>query len=351
MTGSRASGLWRTQNFLRDRLLAERLVTLGGIAPTDLVYDLGAGSGVLTAALAGHAARVIAVEKDPALAGHLRARFRGRANVAVREGDIRTYPLPRVDYVVFASPPFDLTAEIIRRLTSAAAPPHDACLVLQREAAERFIGSPRQTLAALQIAPWFSIALLHRFKRTDFAPAPAVDVVFVRVHKRGPPLLRPGDAQLYRDLVATVFTAWRPSVGRTLSDVIGARPAARLLASAGVDPTSRPSTIPLSGWLALFERFSRLPESMRGQVSGADLRLRRRQRRLVRSHRTRAPRDGLAGGALSDPLFEQRLQLGVRSTQVAARGGGVLVAGEPLRRREAHLRRPQRDGGMPQPVR
>jgi len=293
VTRSRASILWRTQNFLRDPLLAERLAMRAGIGPTDVVYDLGAGAGVLTAAIARRAARVVAVEKDPRLADHLRARFDGHPNVAIREADIRTYPLPHADYVVFASPPFDLTAEIIQRLTSAAVPPRDACLVLQREAAERFVGSPRQTLAALRIAPWFSIDVLHRFERTDFTPAPAVDVVFVRLHKRGPPLVPPGDAQLYRDLVATVFAAWRPSVGRSLSDAIGARPAARLLAAAGVDPTSRPSAIPLSRWLVLVEQFSRLPEPMRAQVFGADLRLRRRQRRLIKSHRTRAPRDEL----------------------------------------------------------
>lgn len=296
MTHSRASTVWRTQNFLRDPLLAERLVRRAGIGPTDVVYDLGAGTGVLTAPLARYAARVVAVEKDPLLAERLRARFEGQANVAIREADIRTYRLPRVEHVVFANPPFDITAEIIRRLTGAAVPPRDACLLLQREAADRFVGSPRQTLAALQLAPWFSIDLLHRFKRTDFAPAPAVDVVFVRIHKRGPPLVPAGDARLYRDLVATVFTAWRPSVGRSISDAIGTRPAARLLASAGVDPTARPSAIPLGGWLALLEQFNRLPESLRAQVSGAERRLRRRQRRVVKSHRTRAPRDDLSGG-------------------------------------------------------
>jgi 23S rRNA (adenine-N6)-dimethyltransferase len=293
MTRARASTLWRTQNFLRDPRLAERLVRRSGIGRTDVVYDLGAGSGILTAALAGRAARVVAVEKDPGLADGLRDRFQAQTNVVIRQADIRTYPLPRADYVVFASPPFDITAAIMRKLTDALVPPRDAWLVLQREAADRYLGSPDQTLAALRIAPWFAVEVLHRFKRTDFAPPPGVDVVFVRVHKRGPPLVPARDARLYRDLVAAVFTAWRPSVGRSLSDAIGARPAARLLAAAGIDPASRPSAIPLHGWLALYERFSRLPEPLRLLVAGAEPRLQRRQRRLVKRHRTRAPRDGL----------------------------------------------------------
>jgi 23S rRNA (adenine-N6)-dimethyltransferase len=293
MTRSRAATLWRTQNFLRDQLLGERLVMRSGIGPTDVVYDLGAGTGVLTAALARHAARVIAVEKDPTLAGRLRVRFEGHFNVAIRQADIRTYPLPHGDYVVFASLPFDITAEIIRRLTSAPVPPRAACLVLQREAAERYIGSPRQTLAALRIAPWFSIDVLHRFKKTDFAPAPTVDAVFVRIHKRGPPLVPARDAPLYRDFVATAFAAWRPSVGQSISEAVGARAAGRLLAAADVAPASRPSAIPLRGWLALYEHFTQLPEPVRGRVAGADLRLRRQQRRISKRHRTRTPRDGL----------------------------------------------------------
>ena len=71
----------------------------------------------------------------------------------MRHADIRTCPLPRADYVVFASPPFDITAAIMRKLTTAPVPPRDAWLVLQREAAERYLGSPDQTLAALRIAP------------------------------------------------------------------------------------------------------------------------------------------------------------------------------------------------------
>src|SRR5258708_3512832 len=293
MARARASTLWRTQNFLRDPRLAEHLVRRSGISSGDVVYDLGAGTGVLTAALAQRATRVVGLEADPALVERLRIRFKDQTNVVVRQADIRSYPLPRAEHVVFASPPFDITADLVRKLTTAPVPPRDAYLVLQREAAERYTGSPRQTLAALQIAPWFSIDVLHRFHRTDFAPAPAVDIVLVQIHKRGPPLVRAAAARSYRDLIAATFTTWRPSVGESLSFVIGPRPAARLLLAAGIDPGSRPSAIPFTAWLTLYERFGALPDGLRSRVRGADARLRREQRRVTTLHRTRAPRDEL----------------------------------------------------------
>ncbi len=195
------STLWRTQNFLRDRALMERLVSRADIAPTDVVYDLGAGSGALTDALARRAGRVIAVEKDPALVARLRARSRDRPNVEIRQADILAHPLPRAEYVVFASPPFDITSAIMRRLTTADVPPRAAYLALQREAVDRYLGRPRQTLAALLLAPWFSVRIVHHFARSDFSPPPAVDVVMIWMQKRGPPLIAPGDAQEYRDFV------------------------------------------------------------------------------------------------------------------------------------------------------
>ena len=64
MAAHSESTLWRTQNFLRDRTLVQRLVARAEISATDVVYDLGTGGGILTDALARRAGRVIAVEKD-----------------------------------------------------------------------------------------------------------------------------------------------------------------------------------------------------------------------------------------------------------------------------------------------
>jgi len=92
---------------------------------------------------------------------------------------------------VFASPPFDITSAIMRRLTTAEVPPRAAYLALQREAVDRYLGRPRQTLAALLLAPWVLGADHSPVCSSDFSPPPAVDIVMVRMQKRGPPLIDP----------------------------------------------------------------------------------------------------------------------------------------------------------------
>ncbi len=62
MAGARVST--RGRHALRSRAFAEQLVREAGVGAGDLVLDLGAGGGILTAALRDTGARVLAVELD-----------------------------------------------------------------------------------------------------------------------------------------------------------------------------------------------------------------------------------------------------------------------------------------------
>jgi 23S rRNA (adenine-N6)-dimethyltransferase len=293
MAARSTSTLWRTQNFLRRTTAIERLIARSGLSSGDVVYDIGAGTGVLTALLARRGGRVIAIERDEELCRGLRRRFAGWPNVSVRCADFLQHSLPRTPYKVFANPPFDVTAAIVTKLTRADVLPEDVFLALQREAADRYRGRPQETLVSLLLQPYFTAAVVHRFGRQDFVPAPTVDVVMLRLRKRGPPLLSPADRRVYRDFVVANFTAWRPSIAAALARTLGVRVAHRLLLDARLDPRRRPSEVSFGEWLRLFDHFSRLPIAVRGRVAGAGDRLARQQRRLRKRHRTRVPRDDL----------------------------------------------------------
>ena len=289
MTHDSRPTLAHSQNFLTSTRLVDRLLSACSIGPEDVVYDIGAGRGMITECLAPRCRRVVAVERDPVLAAHLRHRFSGVPQVAVLGADVLSITLPRTPFKVFASIPFNITSAIITRLTTGAGQPEDSYLVVQKEAASRFIGQPGQTLAALLLRPWFEPTIQHRFQRTDFAPVPSVETVLLRLRKRGPPLLGPGEAQVYRDFTTYVFTARQPSLQATLAAFFSPRQSARILQDAALSPQATPSSVCFDQWLELFGQFLRSSDpSHRRIIGGAQRRLQVQQARLHKSHRTRA---------------------------------------------------------------
>jgi 23S rRNA (adenine-N6)-dimethyltransferase len=280
--------LSHSQNFIRDPRLVACLLDRSTIKRRDLVYEIGPGTGVITERLAGRCRQVVAIEKDPHLAGYLRGRFRACTNVAIHQADFLRFPLPQVPFKVFANIPFACTAAIVGRLTAYHAAPRDSYLIVQREAADRFIGRPRATLYAALLHPWFVADIAHQFRPADFRPVPKVDSVLLHLHRRSQPLVADADRRFFRDFVAFAFTAPRPTLLGTLRACLGRPLADCLVRQEGLDPGATPSMVPGTLWLLLFEHLKDAGGTRaRLMIAGAEEHLRRQQSDLRKVHRTR----------------------------------------------------------------
>ncbi len=278
-----------SQNFLRDPQLVVSLLDRSDIAPDATVYEIGPGAGIITEQLAQRYRRVIAIERDSRLAERLQRQFAERPNVTIHAGDFLRHPLPRQPYSVFANIPFNITSAIVTKLTSAPNPPNLAYLAMQREAAAMFLGEPHGTLRAALLYPWFEIEIVHRFKRGDFVPAPRVDVVLLRLRKRGPPLVTRADRHAYRDFVTYCFTAWRPMLSGALNDLLTPRQLTRIRRESGCTLDLPPTTLPCEQWLNLFSHTKAIgDERALRAIAGSERQLRQRQKSLQKLHRTRA---------------------------------------------------------------
>lgn len=170
------------QHFLRSRYAAE-LVRLARPTPGELVLDLGAGSGNLTACLAATGAQVVAVENDEALLRRLHRRFEREPNVTVVGMDLRRVPWPRRPFRVVANPPFGCTTALLTRLLEPRnASLVGAHLVLERGAAIGLI-HPHRALTRRWACRW-QFHIVRRLPASCFVPPPAVDVAIVVIQRR-----------------------------------------------------------------------------------------------------------------------------------------------------------------------
>ena len=199
---ARRSGRAPSQHFLRRPVAAE-LVRDARLSTDDLVVDLGAGTGRLTAELARAARQVVAVELDPGLAARLRGRW---PKVTVVEADAREVELPRDPFRVVANLPFAGTNVILRHLLDdPRVPLVRADLVVQwGVAVKRALPWP-STVNGVVWGAWYSTRVARRLPRTAFEPPPSVDAAVLVFERRPSPLVPPELAPGYRRFVARGF--------------------------------------------------------------------------------------------------------------------------------------------------
>lgn len=175
-----------SQHFFRSPKLALYLIGHSNIKKRDIVIDIGAGSGVITSALAKRCKKVIAVEADHETAEKLRKNMQKHENVEVIEKDFIEYELPEGEYKIFANPPFHLSSAILHKLDEAKNPPKAIYLILQKQLALKLLNTDRHYTSQLgkQLFVHYEPRIRLPLKPEYFTPPPAVPTVLFELKRR-----------------------------------------------------------------------------------------------------------------------------------------------------------------------
>jgi 23S rRNA (adenine-N6)-dimethyltransferase len=173
----------------------------------------------------------------------------------VHHADILRFPLPLGRYSVVANVPYAITAALVRRLLDAPAPPAEALLIVQREAAEKFAGEPTETLFSVLHKPRFTFEIVGALRRGDFDPPPRVASVMLRVTPRRRPLLDAVERGRYAAFVRSTFGVGGDTVARALRGQFTRTQVRRLARDLGFTTGARPTQLSFGQWLELW-RFS-----------------------------------------------------------------------------------------------
>jgi 16S rRNA (adenine1518-N6/adenine1519-N6)-dimethyltransferase len=217
------------QNFLIDLNILEFIVKTAELSKNDVVLEVGAGTGGMTAFMAKEAAAVVSVEVDPNMAAMAREMTADFDNVTLINVDAlknKNHFRPEVIDVVqaelskdpgrrlklVANLPYSIATPVVSNLVASDLPWDRMVITIQLELAQRMTASPgRSSYGALSV--WLQsqchVKLVKRLGPQAFWPRPQVNSAVVRLvpapGKSGPI----ADRKFFQDFLRRLFVQRR----------------------------------------------------------------------------------------------------------------------------------------------
>jgi 16S rRNA (adenine1518-N6/adenine1519-N6)-dimethyltransferase len=245
------------QHFLVDENILGVAGRLAGLEQGDVVLEVGAGLGILTAYLAERVRLVHAVELDRSLEPHLRERLAGHDNVEVVLGDALTLPLEALDpppEKLVANLPYQIATPLIVESLDGLATVELWCVMVQREVSDRFFAAPgTKSYGAVSVLIQLTAERtgFHPVARTVFRPPPNIDsalIAFRRTRSWG------AEFEHLKEIVQGAFAHRRKTLVNSLELARGSRQEAEsALAKLGLPAAIRAEALAPEQFLQLAE--------------------------------------------------------------------------------------------------
>ncbi|XP_056115538.1 probable dimethyladenosine transferase [Rhinichthys klamathensis goyatoka] len=196
------------QHILKNPLIVNAIIEKAALRPTDVILEVGPGTGNMTVKLLEKAKKVVACELDTRLVAELQKRVQCtpmQNKLQILIGDVLKTELPFFDVCV-ANLPYQISSPFVFKLLLHRPFFRCAVLMFQREFAMRLVAKPGDKLyCRLSINTQLLSRVDHLMKvgKNNFRPPPKVESSVVRIEPKNPP--PPVNFQEWDGLVRIAF--------------------------------------------------------------------------------------------------------------------------------------------------
>lgn len=180
------------QHMLKNPLVAQGIVDKSDIKPSDIVLEVGPGTGNLTVRILEQARKLYCVEMDPRMASELTKRVQGhpewQRKLEIMLGDVIKTDIPYHD-ILISNTPYQISAPLVEKFLALPRPPRQAVLMFQREFALRLLARPGDSLycrLSVNVQMWATVTHIMKVGRNNFRPPPQVESSVVRIVPKNP---------------------------------------------------------------------------------------------------------------------------------------------------------------------
>ncbi len=180
------------QHFLKNPAVVTSIVAKAAIKPTDVVLEVGPGTGNVTVPLLEQSKKTIAIEYDSRMVREVLKRVEGTPlehKLQVIQGDAIKTAWPFFDVMV-ANVPYQISSGLVFKLLAHRPMFRCAVMMFQEEFALRLTARPGEALycrLSVNAQLLAKVDQLLKVGRNNFRPPPKVESRVVRIEPRNPP--------------------------------------------------------------------------------------------------------------------------------------------------------------------
>ena len=180
------------QNFFVNKNLSTQIVEIVLKEKSDVIVEIGPGSGAFTQFFAKEDTKLFAIEKDDNLSQELKDLY---PSVTVKNIDFLDWdfselePFKEKNITFFGSLPYNVSKKIIKKIITSKFFKSPSFFIIQKEVAEKYCAKePNNNFLSLSTALYADTNKLFNISPESFKPRPNVNSTFIQFTPKTVPL-------------------------------------------------------------------------------------------------------------------------------------------------------------------
>ena len=210
------------QSFLEDKNAINKIIRISDIQENDIVFEIGAGVGLMTESIAKRAGKVIALEIDPKMVAILRERMAPYHHVEIVQVDVLEYDFSSAvgelslrKIKVIGNIPYNISSQILFRLLAYRNHISSMILMFQKELADRLTATPGTKaygVPTVLVSMYLVCSREMTVPQSCFYPKPAIMSTVLKMAIREKPQLDLADHDLFFKIAKAAFAKRRKTL-------------------------------------------------------------------------------------------------------------------------------------------
>jgi 16S rRNA (adenine1518-N6/adenine1519-N6)-dimethyltransferase len=233
------------------------------VGPSDIVVEVGPGTGMLTKELLERGASVFAIEADLRAIETLSSLFAREITaqkLTLIHADMRTFELTSLKnhlaphdytYKIVSNIPYYLSGMLFRTFLETSLQPTDLVFLVQKEVAERIARDKKESLLSLSVKVYGDPHYVKTIARGNFSPPPKVDSAIVSVRKISKERLGSLSERDFFTLIHAGFASKRKQLLGNLTSLVPREQLHTLFLECYLPLDVRGEDLSLSSWILL----------------------------------------------------------------------------------------------------